>query len=64
MKKDKFTQGFICAVACLLNSHGSTTEAKDMLSAIGNPGKLELQKKGCDGFDIDTLEKHELLNQE
>lgn len=35
-----------------------------MLGAIGNPSKSELVKKGCDAYDIDTIEKHGLLNQE
>lgn len=64
MKRDekKFIQGYICAVACLLNGHGSFIEAKDMLSNIGDTSIKSLTKCGVDVQDIETLKKHDLIS--
>jgi hypothetical protein len=33
--KDKWTQGYICAVASLVSSHDPSTEVKELLGSIG-----------------------------
>jgi hypothetical protein len=62
MKNNKYLQGYVCAVACLLNSHGSYIEAKDLLSNIGNMSAADMKKQGVDEQDIKTLLDNDLIN--
>lgn len=60
-EKNKFIQGYVCAVACLVNSHGSFVEAKDLLTNIGNLSIETMRKKGCDEYDIQVLVDNGLI---
>ena len=47
-----FTRGFVCAIACLLNSHGGCTEAQDLMRCAGSMEKI---LRHADAEDITTL---------
>lgn len=59
-KINNFVQGYVCAVACLMNQHGSFQEAKDLLTCIQSDEEY-LIKCGCDESDIETLKKNGLI---
>lgn len=57
---NRFTEGFICAVAALINMHGCEQEAVDLMNCISK-SKKKLINKGCALSDIEVLESHNLL---
>jgi hypothetical protein len=53
-----FVRGYICAVCCLINSHGDSTEVRDILGGIGINS---LNTSWIDDEDYYTLVKHGYL---
>lgn len=53
-----FTRGFVCAIACLLNSHGNGTEVGDLVRCAG---KTEHILGHADAEDIKTLRSYGYL---
>jgi len=51
-----FEQGYICAVATLLRTHGSWQEAKDVLNCIKLPDKSDIAPE-----DYAILKEHGLV---
>lgn len=54
MKKCKFTQGYMAALALIVNSHGESREVKDAFLAMAMSEK-EMNKCGVDKDDIEIL---------
>lgn len=52
--RNRFTQGYICAVANLVNMHGESTEACELLACCFTSVK-ELKSCGVEPRDIETL---------
>jgi hypothetical protein len=52
MSKPTFEQGYVCAVAQIVQLHGETTIAKDVLAAAG---KIDWSQ--VDGYDSEILQK-------
>jgi len=50
-----FIQGYICALSCIVNSHGEDTAVVDALVCSGIT-KADMVKSGCEQSDIDVLE--------
>ncbi len=60
MKKDKWTQGFVCAIVILIQLDGLvTTQTKEAFRAgLGNISLLGLAQCGVDVHDLKLLKKH------
>lgn len=50
-----FIQGYCCAVATLIRSHGGGIDAEDVISCIGVKTDKDLIKYGVDALDIEVL---------
>jgi hypothetical protein len=50
-----FDQGYACALACLVSSHGSNTTIKEALASNGLTSIKRLRDSNVDSYDIDTL---------
>lgn len=50
-----FDQGYACAIACIVKSHGGGTEAKEALKANGMTSVEKLKKSRIDSYDIEVL---------
>lgn len=44
MCSDQFTQGYLCAVANLLQSHGDSQEVTDLLQGIGDLSQAKIDE--------------------
>jgi hypothetical protein len=55
MKKDKWMQGYICAVATMVRSHDVGTPGREALQNAGLCSVQLLREYGADDFDIDAL---------
>ena len=60
MDKCKWTQGYICAVCCMINlDEGANTVVREMYrSGVGNDSLEILKLKGVDEYDLATLKKY------
>lgn len=56
----RWTQGYICAVCCLINLDGQVeTQTREMFVAgVGNQTLKSLESAGVDEQDLKTLKKH------
>lgn len=59
-EKDRFMQGYVCALATLLKMEGYvSTEIRELFSAgIGNMNLKQLKEAGTDEHDIQVLSEH------
>lgn len=63
---DKWTQGYVCAICCMIQLHGQVeTQIKEAFKAgLGNISIKGLEQCGVDGHDLDLIKKHwKELNQ-
>lgn len=54
-KKCEFSQGYACAVACIIKSHGGNTDTREALEANGLTSLAKLKAVGVSQYDIDIL---------
>lgn len=54
-KKSEFTQGYACALACIVRGHGANTEIEDALIANNMTSVQDLIDAGVDPHDIEAL---------
>lgn len=64
MNEDKFTQGYVCAIATITHIIGEHTNVKEALKAgIGNKTAKDLIALGVELYDIDILNQVGYLPQ-
>lgn len=51
----RFCQGYACAVACIISSHGASTVTREALQAGGLSTIEQLEEAEIDQHDIDIL---------
>lgn len=64
MKKDKWSQGYACAIASLISADNQVdSRLKEAYSAGGflGMGEKDMLKIGIDKNDIEIFKKHDLL---
>lgn len=59
-KNDRFIQGYVCAVCCMIELDGEVgTRTREMYSAgIGQLTYSALKKRGVDEYDLNILQEH------
>lgn len=55
VQPDRFSQGYACAVACIISGHGEGTETREALEAGGLTSLKKLKAAGIDPYDIAIL---------
>ena len=57
--QDKFVQGYICAVVCLIKQHDEVdTVTREVFKAgVGNMTLESLKKSGVDEYDLQILKQ-------
>lgn len=55
MTVSEFEQGYACAVASIVSSHGCSTEAKEALEAGGLTSVMKMRRAGVSDYDIQIL---------
>lgn len=55
MKKLTFDQGYVCAVAQIINAHGEGTDTREALEAGGFTSMQSLIDAKIDPYDIETV---------
>jgi len=61
LKKNNFTQGYMCACANLLNMNGCGTREEELFRTFGKLTEESLIACGVDPDDIKTFKKFKLI---